>query len=661
MEPLSLLAPFLFGVLLTPKTPTDLTRKDNPPNSLWLESLDLSKVRQSWGDARAGKTCIDNPLTLKGVVYPHGIGSHARSSMLIDLKGSAFKFETMVGIDDEAPRTVPVMFEIWVDGIKKAESGKIWRGDDPKYLSVDLTGAKKLFLRINDGGEWITMAHAEWAGALLHLKPGVSELPETLPLPPEEHKPIPLMDKRMARIDNDLLGIHGAKVIGATPGKPFLYKIPATGKAPLRFSAKNLPEGLCLDENTGMLSGSLQKEGNHITTLTAHSGSDSVSREITIIGGRRKLAQTPPMGWNSWNVWGLAMDEQKVKDAADYMVQSGLAAHGYQYINIDDAWEGERDSQGNIQPNSKFPDMKALADYVHSKGLKLGIYSSPGPLTCGGYLGSYQHEEQDARTFAGWGIDYLKYDWCSYQKIVKDPTLEERKKPYQLISDCLEKSERDIVLSICQYGKGNVSQWGEEVGGNLWRTTLDIGDYWGVVYEYIEKQVGLEPYAGPGHWNDPDMLVVGHLGWGPSLHPSELTPHEQISHITIWCMLAAPLLIGCDLTKLDEFTLNLLSNDEVLDVDQDPLGIQGKRIKKTQDHEVWVRPLYDGTKALAVLNLKKEEDNQVTINWTEIGVEGKQLLRDLWLQKDLGIFENEYTLKLEPHSSCLFKIGTPDK
>jgi len=661
MEPLSCLLPLLFGVLSMPKAPTDLTREDNPPDSIWLETLDLSKVRQSWGDARARKTCIDNPLTLKGVVYPHGIGSHARSAMLVDLKGAALKFETMVGIDDEAPRTVPVMFEIWVDGVKKAESGKIWRGDEPKYLAVDLTGAKKLFLRVNDGGEWITMAHAEWAGALLHLKPYTKEMPETLPVPPEEHKPIPLMEDRMIRIDNNKLSINGAKVVGTTPGKPFLYLIPATGKAPLKFTAVDLPEGLSLDENTGIITGSVKKEGKYNLTLTVKSGSESVSRELTIVAGRRKLAQTPPMGWNSWNVWGLAMDEQKVKDAADYMVKTGLAAHGYQYINIDDAWEGERDSEGNIQPNEKFPDMKALADYVHSKGLKLGIYSSPGPLTCGGYIGSYQHEEQDARTFAKWGIDYLKYDWCSYQKIKKEPTTEERKYPYQLIADCIEKSERDIVLSICQYGKGNVSQWGEEAGGNLWRTTLDIGDYWGVVYDYIEKQVGLEPYAGPGHWNDPDMLVVGHVGWGPSLHPSELTPHEQISHITIWCMLAAPLLIGCDLTKLDEFTLNLLSNDEVIAVDQDPLGVQGKRIKKTEDHEVWLRPLFDGTIAVAALNLKKEEDNKVTINWSEIGIEGKQLIRDLWLQKNLGEFEKEYTLTLKPHSSCFFKIGTSAK
>ena len=636
---------------------SDLTAEAAPPNAMWLDGLDLAHVRQSWGDAQAGKTCIFNPLTLGGVVYAHGIGTHARSSMLVDLKGAAVRFEAVVGIDDEAKRIVPIVFEVWVDGVKKAESGKLWHGDEPKYLSVDLRGAQRMFLWINDGGEWISYAHADWAGALLHLLPGAAEKPEALPLPPEEKKPIPPMDDQMARVDNSALGIHGPRVVGATPGNPFLLRIPATGPGALAFSAEDLPEGLSLDTASGTITGSLREAGTTKVTLTVAAGSERVSRDLTIVGGRRKLALTPPMGWNSWNVWGLATDDQKVRDAADHLVKSGLAAHGFQYINIDDAWEGERDGEGNIQPNEKFPDMKALSDYVHSKGLKLGIYSSPGPRTCGGYLGSYRHEQQDADTFARWGVDFLKYDWCSYGKLVgNDPTVEERKKPYRIMAEALERCGRDVVLSICQYGAGNVSQWGEEVGGNLWRTTEDIGDYWGMVYDYINKQVGLEQYAGPGHWNDPDMLVVGSVGWGPSLHPTELTPHQQISHITLWCMLAAPLLIGCDLSDLDEFTVNLLSNDEVLDVDQDPLGVQGRRVKLADDHEVWTRPLWDGTLAVAVLNLSKE-DNAVELRWSDIGLEGGQPVRDLWLRRDLGGFEGKCELRFPPQSSKLLKVG----
>jgi alpha-galactosidase len=413
-----------------------------------------------------------------------------------------------------------------------------------------------------------------------------------------------------------------------------------------------------LDAETGTITGCIATQGatEVLVTVTTASGTDS--RKLTIIGGRRKLALTPPMGWNSWNVWGLAADDRKVRDAADHLVKSGLAAHGFQYVNIDDGWEGERDGEGNIQPNAKFPDMKALADYVHSKGLKLGIYSSPGPRTCGGFAGSYRHEQQDADTYACWGMDFLKYDWCSYGKLAPNPSVEDRKRPYRIMADALERSSRDIVYSICQYGAGNVSQWGAEVGGNLWRTTEDIGDYWGLVYEFINKQEGLEQYAGLGHWNDPDMLVVGSLGWGPSLHPTELTPFQQISHITMWCILAAPLLIGCDLSSLDEFTVNLLSNDEVLDVDQDPLGVQGRRVKRADDHEVWTRPLFDGTLAVAVLNLLKEE-NAVQLNLREIGVDESVPVRDLWLCRNMGEFRGKCNLVIPPQSSKLLKIGTP--
>ena len=232
-------------------------------------------------------------------------------------------------------------------------------------------------------------------------------------------------------------------------------------------------------------------------------------------------------------------------------------------------------TQGVIQTNEKFPDMKALADYVHSKGLKLGIYSSPGPKTCAGFAASYQNEEQDASTYASWGIDYLKYDWCSYGGIAKDGSLAELQKPYRVMRDALDECGRDIVYSFCQYGMGDVWKWGAEVGGNCWRTTGDINDSWGSMSGIGFGQDGHEKYASPGHWNDPDMLVVGKVGWGPNLHPTGLTPNEQMTHISLWCLLSSPLLIGCDLSDMDQFTLDLLTNDEVLDVNQDPLWQTG--------------------------------------------------------------------------------------
>jgi len=280
------------------------------------------------------------------------------------------------------------------------------------------------------------------------------------------------------------------------------------------------------------------------------------------------IALTPPLGWNSWNAWGLSVDDEKVRAAADAFVDNGLADHGWTFINIDDGWEApERLPDGSITGNEKFPDFKNLSDYVHSKGLKLGIYSGPGPMTCGGYLASYQHEYQDAATWAKWGIDYIKYDWCSYRNIAKDNSLEELQKPYILMRKALDAVNRDIVYSLCQYGMGDVWKWGADVGGNLWRTTGDIRDTWASMSGIGFRQDKMSPFASPGHWNNPDMLVVGWVGWGPNLHPTRLTPDEQYTHISLWALLSAPLLIGCDLTRLDDFTLNLLTNDEVLGQD----------------------------------------------------------------------------------------------
>src|SRR5499427_8377986 len=274
------------------------------------------------------------------------------------------------------------------------------------------------------------------------------------------------------------------------------------------------------------------------------------------------------------NKFAGRIDDVTVRSIADAMASNGMKEAGYVYINIDDTWEGERDAKGNIQSNKKFPDMKSLADYVHAKGLKLGIYSSPGPNTCAGYEGSYGHEEQDARTFAAWGIDYLKYDWCGARTLYSD---EEMQALYQKMGDALRATGRPIVYSLCQYGRQEVWKWGPEVGGNLWRTTGDIRDSWESMSKIGFNQNGREKWAGPGHWNDPDMLVVGAVGWGVELHQSRLNPNEQMTHIGLWSLLAAPLFLGCDLSQLDPFTQRLLTNDEVLDVNQDPLGRQGSR------------------------------------------------------------------------------------
>jgi alpha-galactosidase len=353
------------------------------------------------------------------------------------------------------------------------------------------------------------------------------------------------------------------------------------------------------------------------------------------------VAQTPPMGWNSWNYFACRVTQADVRAAADALVSSGMRDAGYVYVNIDDCWQGKRDEHGTIHPNEKFPDLKALADYVHSKGLKLGIYSSPGPKTCAGYEGSLGHEEQDAQTYAQWGIDYLKYDYCSF----KGDTAAQIA-AYKKMHDALGRTGRPIVFSLCQYGWDRVWSWGASVGGNLWRTTGDISaDYERMAYIGF-GQNGLERFAGPGHWNDPDMLEVGN---------GKLTLDENRAHMSLWCILAAPLLAGNDLTKMAPEVLDILTNPEVLAVDQDPAGVQGHRVTQEGPLEVWVKPLADGSKAVGLFN-RESTPEPVTALFREIGVGETATVRDLWARKDLGTFKNSFTAVVPKHGVVMVRV-----
>jgi len=351
-----------------------------------------------------------------------------------------------------------------------------------------------------------------------------------------------------------------------------------------------------------------------------------------------ELARTPPMGWNSWNHFECAVSDAIVRAQADAMVSSGMKVAGYVYVNIDDCWQGSRDAQGFIHPNDRFPDMKALADYVHSKGLKLGIYSSPGPKTCAGYEGSFGHEEQDAQTYATWGIDYLKYDWCSAKG--------DGVAAYTKMRDALRRAGRPIVYSLCQYGMERVWAWGASVGGNLWRTTGDITDNYDRMAFIGFGQNGLERFAGPGHWNDPDMLEVGN---------GKMNDDEYRTHLSLWCLLAAPLLAGNDLAKMTPKTLAILTNPEVIAVDQDPAGIQGHRVSQEGPLEVWMKSLADGSKAVGLFN-RGSSAMQVTAYFRDIGVGETARIRDLWGGKDLGPFQESYSANVPRHSVVLIRV-----
>jgi alpha-galactosidase len=365
------------------------------------------------------------------------------------------------------------------------------------------------------------------------------------------------------------------------------------------------------------------------------------------------LAPTPPMGWNSWNHFAEKVTDADVRAAADALVATGMRDAGYVYVNIDDGWVGSRDEKGYIQANSKFPDMKALSDYVHSKGLKLGIYSSPGSKTCGEFEGSYGHEQQDAETYAKWGVDYLKYDLCSFMTNMRlhDPK-QDPQKAVQLMKDAYAKmhlallsTHRPIVYSICQYGVGAVWEWGPEVGANVWRTADDIRDNYRSMALIGFSQAGLEKYAGPGHWNDPDMLEIGNGG---------MNADQYRTQMSLWAMLAAPLLAGNDLSKMDETTKSILMNKEVIAVDQDKLGTQGHRVGPPQ---VWVRPLSHGQTAVALFNyVTDDEAEPLTLRLKDVGFDGPVHARNLWAHKDLGVLHDSYTVTIPPGGVVMLRL-----
>ena len=513
--------------------------------TIWLDKLDLSSMESGWGTPHANKTVEGNIFSIAGQKFERGVGTHAVSTYLLKINGMGRRFTANVGLDDEATAKGSIEFMVLGDNKVLWQSGIMRKGTAPKTIDVDISKIKYLGLLVTDGGDNIDWDHADWCDAKIEMTKNVSISPVVI-------KKAKTKEYILTPKPSNHPQINGAKIFGVRPGHPFLYTIAATGESPMTFSANNLPDGLVLDANTGIITGKIEKEGLYKTTLIAKNNLGKSEREFTISVGNN-ISLTPPMGWNSWNCWAEAVDADKVKAAADAMVKTGLINHGWTYINIDDCWaikpgsrdpltSGEaRDKDGMINANKKFPDMKALSNYVHEKGLKLGIYSSPGPTTCAGFTASYQHEDKDALRFAEWGIDYLKYDWCSYGGIDTNKTLESFQKPYEVMRKSLDKVNRDIVYSLCQYGMGNVWEWGTQIGGNCWRTTGDISDSWFSMSQNGFNSNGHEKYASPGHWNDPDMLVVGLVGWGPNLHPSKLTPDEQYTHISLWCLLASPL------------------------------------------------------------------------------------------------------------------------
>ncbi len=452
--------------------------------------------------------------------------------------------------------------------------------------------------------------------------------------------------------------ITNAMVFGAKPSNPFLLRINATGERPMIFSVHNLPQGLSLDAQTGIITGtSPSKSGEYGIAVTAKNGSGETTKVVKLMIGEQ-LALTPPMGWNSWNCWAMSVSAEKVKQSADAIKTSGLINHGFSYMVIDDGWQGKLAANGSTGTNEKFPDMGALSKYLHQQGLKFGIYSSPGKMSCGGLLTSLGHEKEDAKQWADWGVDYVKYDWCSYNDYLATPqkswTEVEQVLPFKKMNDALLENKRDMLLSVCNWGMNDVWKWANKTGGQLWRTTGDIEDSWASLSTIGFSQPALAEYSKIGGWNDPDMLIVGWVGWGDKLHQTHLSPSEQYTHISLWAMLNAPMMIGCDVSKLDEFTYNLLANHEIIAINQDELGKVARVAFKNADWQVWIKDLADGSKALAFFNMKNETQ-QLNLKWSDFGLSKPKSVRDAWRQKKISA-KAALKSEVQAHGCMLFKL-----
>jgi alpha-galactosidase len=632
--------------------------------TVWLSDLDLTQVRQAFADARKDRSIEDKPLSIGGKSFERGIGTHAESYFDLALKEGAERFIAWVGIHDEVGKEGSVEFQVYGDSNLLWKSGLMRGGDAPEAVDVPISGCKRLLLMVTDGGDGYAYDHAVWAEARVVVS---GDTLAVTTAPPEEAvilTPKPGPGPK----------INGARVFGVRPGSPFLFRVPTTGNRPMTFSAKDLPKGLKLDPETGQITGVVNERGEYKVTLSAKNSIGEATSVFRIVVGDR-IALTPPMGWNSWNCWGCDANDERVRAIAEAYVKFDLINHGWTYVNMDDGWQGREEhpdgGPGRYPPTyalqadkQKFPDMKKLCDDVHAMGLKIGLYSTSWKFSYGNYtggsaddekgnrdnqkvVGRVTFEKQDANQWAEWGIDYMKYDWAPID-------VENTRRMSEALNGC----GRDIVYSLSNGASFNrAKDWAEL--SNLWRTTGDIGDNWNSVAGIGFSQDRWKEFAGPGHWNDPDMLVVGYVGWG-NPRPTRLSPNEQYSHVSLWCLLSAPLLLGCDLSKADDFLVNLLSNDEVLEVNQDPLGKQAGRVSSVDGLEVWAKDMEDGSKAVGLFNTGLSEA-KVTAKWSDLGIKGPQRVRDLWRQKDLSVFDDLFEATVPRHGVMLVRLWAVEK
>jgi alpha-galactosidase len=650
-----------------------------PAGATYLDEIDLSAATCGAGrHPRAKRTVEGGPIALAGKVFARGVGVHAPFTFKLLANGAAMRFTANVGVDDDMHDRplASVRFLVLADDRIVADSG-VLRAGERAVIDVNLAGAKWVTLKTTDAGDGYACDHADWADAAFVFKPGakwgdaaLAELSRQLGVltPPESPAP----------------RINGPSVLGVSPGKPVLYYLPVTGAKPIQVAVEGLDvdklKEVTFDPKTRMLTGKVDTAGDYKLVFKAKNAKGRAERIFTLNVGST-IGLTPPLGWNSWNCWGQEVSDEKMRRAADAMVSSGLADHGWSYIVLDDCWRTRptekeagfkrpgwvrdpphmygpaREADGTPVSNSHFPDMKAMADYIHARGLKAGLYSVPGSMACCYTFGSWAHEEKDAATWAAWGYDLVKYDWCygdrEWKKAGNDR--ERQFKAYKLMGDCLARQGRDIVYNVCNYGRHEVTKWARAAGAHYWRTNNDLKDTWKLLLRSIDQNMEVADAAAPGGWNDPDMLVVGPMR-SNSFTTSRLTPNEQYAHISLWAVMASPLFIGCDLERLDPFTRSLLVNDEVLEINQDTLGKVGRPMVHTSEYDVWIRPLADGSHAVALFN-RTWEEIEIPADFAKLGLPSSCVVRDVWSQKDLGEFRDRFTASIPGHAALLYKLS----
>ncbi len=640
------------------------------PQTLWLDDLKIKSFSEGI-PAVLGKTnAVGDSIKMKGKYFNRGVGVNSTSVLSFFLDGHSTEFSATVGVDDKGVKDLPHKFYVIGDRKVLFESNEMKWGDEPKNVKVNLVGVKRLGLLVIVESR-VTTDYSNWANAKLEMKDDF--IPKNTPNTDEKYILTPQPDKKPK--------INSPKLFGARPNNPFLYTIATTGERPMIFSAENMPKGLLLDEKTGIINGKVSEKGTYPITLKAKNNFGEATKNLVIKIGDT-IALTPPIGWNGWNSWARNIDREKVIASADAMVKMGLNQHGWTYINIDDAWQGQRGGAFNaIQPNEKFPKFKEMADYIHGLGLKLGVYSTPMITSYAGYIGGssdavdgkitdeivknkrafryvgkYRFEQNDAKQMSAWGVDYLKYDWR-----IEVPSAER-------MSVALKNSGRDIVYSISNSAPfSNAKDWARLT--NTFRTGPDIRDSWLSLYVSAFTLDKWAPYGGHGHWLDPDMMILGNVTTGSELHPTRLSPDEQYSHVSLFSLLSAPLLIGCPIEQLDAFTLNLLTNDEVIEIDQDPLGKPARLVAEENGVQIWAKPLEDGSIAVGLFNIADfgktpesyfrwgdETAKSFTFDFDKIGLKGNYKLHDVWRQKELGTFKDSFKTEIRHHGVLMLRM-----